>query len=76
MYKYTIVAVCDRNSAWAIFSYCTPLKFQGLCDDMMNVVNKGNFFETVKALLSNPIDYDVECLREAIMVGLLSWYSK
>jgi len=41
----------------------------GLCDDMMNVVNKGNFFETVKALLSNPIDYDVECLREAIMEG-------
>ena len=35
---------------------------------MMNVVNKGNFFETVKALLSKPIDYDVECLREAIMV--------
>ncbi|KAL5262024.1 hypothetical protein ACHWQZ_G007660 [Mnemiopsis leidyi] len=41
----------------------------GLCDDMMNVVNKGNFFETVKALLSKPIDYDVECLREAIMEG-------
>lgn len=35
----------------------------------MNVVNKGNFFETVKALLLKPIDYDVECLREAIMVS-------
>ncbi|XP_063675691.1 annexin A5-like [Bolinopsis microptera] len=39
----------------------------GLCDDMMIVVNKGNYFETVKALLLKPIDYDVECLREAIM---------
>ena len=35
---------------------------------MMIVVNKGNYFETVKALLLKPIDYDVECLREAIMV--------
>ena len=45
---------------------------QGLCDDIANVVNKGNFFETVRALLLKPRDYDAECLHDAIVVGYLT----
>lgn len=41
----------------------------GLCDDIANVVNKGNFFETVRALLLKPRDYDAECLHDAIVEG-------
>lgn len=41
----------------------------GICDDLQNEINKGNFLETVKALLSKPIHYDANCLHDAIMNG-------
>lgn len=41
----------------------------GICEDLQNEINKGNFLETVKALLSKPILYDANCLHDAIMDG-------
>lgn len=57
---------CQRQEIEAKYKELFNL---GLCEHVEEVVQKGNFLDSVKALMLKPRVYDADCLHEAIVDG-------